>query len=242
MSADQVMPFLNTIDVEGLWRAGRQVTDIRLARTRTRLGLRDKKILLFSGRLYAEKRVDFLLEAFARIQQHCPKTALLILGDGVERPKLEALCHKLHLRDVYFLGEITDTRESSMYFKLAQLLVIPGLVGLAIVHGFAFNLPLITTEQAGHGPEIEYLTKHNGAMTPHEPEAYAAEIIRVLSSPSLHHAMQTQAGETAQQLTVSASAMRFMLAVNRFTSPPTPVAHNRRRYERTPLGPSNTAA
>lgn len=242
MPASQVVPFLNTIDVEGLWQKSRQVTEARLAEARERLGLRNKKILLFSGRLYAEKQVDFLLQALAHIQQACPDTALLILGDGAERPRLEALRQTLRLHDVHFLGEITDTIESSIYFKLSQLLVIPGLVGLAIVHGFAFNLPLITTQRNFHSPEIEYLSEHNGSMTAHHPQKYAAEIIRVLSSPAQYRAMQEQAGETARQLTLSASASRFMLAVDRFTNPSVPVANDRRRYERTALGSSNTAA
>ncbi|MBA2486883.1 MAG: glycosyltransferase [Nitrospira sp.] len=157
--ADRVMPFLNTIDVEGLWQASRLITDAHLAQARKRLRLEDKQVLLFSGRLYAEKQVDFLLQALSHIQLACPNTALLILGDGQERRHLEDLCQTMHLRDVHFLGEITNTIESSLYFRLANLLVIPGLVGLAIVHGFAFTLPLITTQRDFHSPEIEYLSK-----------------------------------------------------------------------------------
>lgn len=242
MSADQVLPFLNTIDVEGLWQKRCQVTETCLAEARERLGLRNKKILLFSGRLYAEKQVDFLLESLTHVQRALPDTALLILGDGAERPRLEALCQALRLHDVHFLGEITDALESSVYFKLAHLLVIPGLVGLAIVHGFAFNLPLITTKRNFHSPEIEYLSECNGSMTAHDQQTYAAEIIRILSCPAQHHAMQAQAGETARLLTLRASATRFMLAVDRFTNPLVPVTKNRRRYERTALDSSNTAA
>ena len=79
-------------------------------------------------------------------------------------------------------------------------------------------------------------------MTAHHPQAYAAEINRVLSSPAQYSTMQEQAGETARQLTLSASATRFMLAIDRFTNPSVPVANDRRRYERTALGSSNTAA
>ena len=241
MPTEQVLPFLNTIDVEGLWKTSRQITDSDLAQVRERLSLRNKQVLLFSGRLYAEKHVDFLLQAFAQIQHLRPDTALLILGDGEERSRLEALCQNLRLHDVHFLGEITDTIESSLYFKLAQLLVIPGLVGLAIVHGFAFHLPLITTERTFHSPEIEYLSENNGCMTAHNPQTYAAEIARLLSSPTQLSAMQEHAGETARQLTLTASCRRFMQAVDRITNPTAPVATDRRRFDRTPLGSSNAA-
>ncbi len=233
LPAERVAPFLNTIDVEGLREAGRQVTDTQLAQARERLGLGGKHVLLFSGRLYAEKQVDFLLRAFSRIQQARPETALLILGDGQERRCLEELRRALHLRNVHFLGEITDMHETSIYFKLAQLLVIPGLVGLAIVHGFAFNLPLMTTERNFHSPEIEYLSRQNGRMTAHDPEAYADEIVRILSSPQDLDVMRLHCDESARGLTLAASAKRFMQAVTQFSSPAGSVTSDRRRSQRT---------
>ncbi|MBX3237151.1 MAG: glycosyltransferase family 4 protein [Nitrospiraceae bacterium] len=213
LPAQQVMPFLNTIDVEGLWQVGREVTETSIREMKLRLGLDGKQILLFSGRLYAEKEVEFLLRAYAMVRQAHPNTALLILGDGVERRGLEALAEELGVSGVHFLGEVLDPRESSLYFKVADVLVIPGLVGLAIVHGFAFGVPLITTERDFHSPEIEYLSQRNGLMTVHEPKAYAHEIVRLLSSPQDLERLRTGCMQSAQQLTLSASANRFIRAV-----------------------------
>jgi len=216
LSVKQVIPFLNTIDVEGLWQVGREVTEDRIRAMKGRLGLEGKQLLLFSGRLYAEKEVDFLLYAYALVRQSHPNTALLILGDGVERGRLEALAVELGLQDVHFLGAVVDARESSVYFAAADLLVIPGLVGLAIVHGFAFRLPLVTTERDFHSPEIEYLSQRNGIMTVHEPRAYAHEIVRVLAAPNELERLRAGCEQSAQQLTLSASANRFMRAVLQF--------------------------
>lgn len=242
MPSNRVFPFMNTINVEGLWESRRQVTEHHLAEARLRLGLRDKKILLFSGRLYADKKVDLLLQALVHVQRACPDAALLILGYGAERSRLEVLCRTLRLHDVHFLGEITDTLVSSVYFKLAQMLVIPGLVGLAIVHGFAFSLPLITTEQPAHGPEIEYLSRHNGCITAPNPETYAAEIIRVLTSSREYRSMQEEADNTARQLTLRASASRFMQGIHQISNPSGPAVIDRRRFKRTALDSSTTAA
>ena len=242
MTAHQVLPFFNTLDVDGLRQTGDQITEADLARARERLNLKHKHVLLFSGRLYAEKAVDFLLDAFAHIQTVVPDTALLIVGDGEDRPRLEMLCRNLRLHDVHFLGEVTERLESSLYFRLAQLLVIPGLVGLAIVHGFAFNLPLITTEQDSHGPEIEYMSEDNGCITEADPQTYACTIIRLLSSPARMQIMREHAGETARRLTLSASAGRFMQAVDRLTNTSTQVPTDRRRFNRTVLNRRTNAA
>ncbi len=238
LSPERVAPFFNTIDVEGLQETGRQVTEHQVAQTRERLGLGGKQVLLFSGRLYAEKQVDFLLQAFAKVQHARPDTALLILGDGQERGRLEDLRRSLDLHDVHFLGELTDPRDTSIYFKLAQLLAIPGLVGLAIVHGFAFNLPLITTERTFHSPEIEYLSKENGSMTAHDLDAYAAEIVRILSTPENLKTMQLHCDESARRLTLAASAKRFMQAVIQFSDPTESVTSDRRRSQRTSFSSS----
>ena len=218
MPKEKVVSFFNTLDVEGLWQAGGRVTDNELAQARERLNLKHKQVLLFSGRLYPEKHVDFLLRAFVHIQSKQPETALLILGDGQERCGLERLCETLRLHHVHFLGEITDPAESSIYFRLAQLLVIPGLVGLAIVHGLAFNVPLVTTERDFHSPEIEYLSNENGCMTVHDPQVYADEIVRLLSSASQLSVMQQHCAQTARHLTMTASASRFMQALHQFTN------------------------
>ena len=146
-----------------------------------------KRALLFSGRLYPEKKVDFLLRAFAILKRTYPAVALLIIGDGKERSRLERLAAQLDVRDVHFLGERMDPKETAAYFSIADLMVIPGLVGLAIVHGFAFGLPIITTTTPGHGPEIEYLDGDAGVVTIPNISNIASAIASILSSETGLH-------------------------------------------------------
>ena len=180
---DRVIPYYNTIDVEGLRKAGAEITEQELNELRQNLGLEGKRVLLFSGRLYAEKKVDFLLRAFALLKKSCPDVALLIIGDGEERVNLEQSAKQLELQDVHFLGERVDPKDTAAYFSLADLMVIPGLVGLAIVHGFAYGLPLITTQHDFHSPEIEYLSADNGVISKHHVSQYAEVIASLLSFP-----------------------------------------------------------
>jgi len=220
MPVDWAVPFLNTLDVEGLRKAGADLSQEHLAKARHELGIEGKKVLLFSGRLYVQKEVDFLLRALALLQERRPDTALLILGDGEERRRLEALRDRLNLRHVHFLGSVVDPSESSLYFRLADLLVIPGLVGLAIVHGFAFGLPLVTTERDFHSPEIDYLGSETGAMTTHDEQAYARTIESLLSSPDLLRSMQTCAARLGDRLTLARSAERLLDGLNRLCERP----------------------
>ncbi|MDR4484985.1 MAG: glycosyltransferase [Nitrospirales bacterium] len=216
MAADWVMPYFNTLDVEGLREAGAQVTEETLVQVRRQLGLEGKRVLLFSGSLYPEKEVDFLLKTFALLQSSHPNVALLILGDGSERNRLEELRDALNLQHVHFLGEDNDPVHTGVYFKLADLFVLPGAVGLAIVHGFAYGLPLVTTEQGFHGPEIEYLSNENGIKTAHDTQTYANEISIILRFPNRIAALQAGARHQGDQLTLAGSAQRFVKAVQLF--------------------------
>jgi len=219
MPAARVRAYDNTIDVDGLRAAASKVSEEELSQARAALELGGARVLVFSGRLYAEKRVDFLLRAFARLQQSEPNVALLIIGDGPERTKLEALRDELKLRQVCFLGACTEPGRLGVYFRLAELLVIPGLVGLAIVHGYAFGLPLITTDYPGHSPEIEYLTAETGIMTKQEIEAYAAAIETLLKSADQLNAMRTAAMRAGDRLRLNGSVESFLDAITAFSNP-----------------------
>lgn len=223
LKPDRVRPFFNTIDVDGLRAAAAAVSPRRLAGLRRDLGLDGKSVLLFCGRLYGDKEVDFLLRALRRIQRR-RQAALLIIGDGPERPRLEALAAELDLDDVWFLGEELDGRKLGAYFRSADLLTIPGLVGLAVVHGFAFGLPLVTTACGRHSPEIEYLSPATGVMTRHDETAYADAIERLLDDPSRLARMRRQATRRADRLRLAVSVERFVEAIQALseeaTAPP----------------------
>lgn len=235
MPADRVVPYYNTLDVEGLRAAGARVSHQQLIQLRQRLGLENKRVLLFSGRLYPEKKVEFLLRAVALLQAKRSDVALLILGDGQERARLERLRTEFSLSDVHFLGAITEPTHTAAYFQLADILVVPGLVGLAIVHGFAFGLPLATTDLDFHSPEIEYLSPENGIMTNHDVAEYAEAIGVVLSSSKRLQNMQEAARRKGDQLRLAGSVKRFLDAVVAFSGHQHSAADGSHRFVKTIL-------
>lgn len=220
MEPERVLSYRNTIDVEGLRRAVEHVTKERLEDLRRKLGIEGRRVLLFAGRLYREKKVDFLLRSVAVLRGMNENVGLLILGDGPEREGLERLRARLNLDHVHFLGERIEPSETGLYFQIADLLAIPGLVGLAIVHGFAFGLPLATTAHEYHSPEIEYLSDQNGLMTPHDETEYARGIATALASPAVLCAMRQAAQARGDELLLADSVRRFVEGIRRFALNP----------------------
>ena len=67
----------------------------------------NKKTLLYVGRVDPEKKVGVVIEAFLKVLDTVPNAQLLIVGDGVDKARLEKLASDLEVSDsVRFLGRV----------------------------------------------------------------------------------------------------------------------------------------
>ncbi len=106
--------------------------------------------IIFTGRLTPGKRVDILIQAFARISSRYPDATLTLIGDGSERRTLEELAQNLHLEHkISFLGGIYQDEELAPHLYKASLFVMPGLGGLGFNTAMAMGLPIIFTHADG---------------------------------------------------------------------------------------------
>ena len=97
------------------------------------------------ARLARQKRLERLIAAFARIRH--PGAELLILGEGEERPKLEALIADLKLEQrIAMPGHVQDVASA---LHAADLLVLTSdYEGLpaAVLEAMAANCPVLATD------------------------------------------------------------------------------------------------
>lgn len=112
-------------------------------------------VLLGMGRLVDEKGFDDLIRAFAILVSERDDIQLWLLGDGEERPALEALAEELGLSDrVRFLGFAEDVRP---YLWAADVYAHPSwggeAFGLSLLEAMAAGLPCVASESGGM-PEI----------------------------------------------------------------------------------------
>jgi glycosyltransferase involved in cell wall biosynthesis len=170
---------------------------------------REPLTCVYVGALYDLKRIEFLLEAGFRLAELVPGFRLLVLGGGTERHLVEDAARRAPWLD--FRGPTFD-EEKARALASSALMLMPGLVGLAIVDAFAFGCPLVTTDQAFHSPEVEYLRDgENGVMLPRHttPTEYAQAVARLLRDPEGLVRLRAGCARSAQELSMTSMIQRF---------------------------------
>lgn len=209
----------NSIDTKAFERDLNQITIKDLEEFKLKHGIAsDAKVALFCGSLYQDKKIDFLLEAAKSIHKNNPKFLLLIGGSGQEQELVEQYASQYSF--IIYLGAIHG-RIKQLAFKCSDLFLCPGPVGLAILDAFTASLPLYTTINPGHGPEIEYLQEnHNGMISPPELQLYSDLVNSALESEKVLKQMQKNALATAHEFSIENMANNFVNGIQSFALNP----------------------
>jgi glycosyltransferase involved in cell wall biosynthesis len=205
--ADRITPVQNAVDTSGLRKCLDGIDDEEVEQAKAKLGNVDGPVGIYCGILEPTKHVPFLVDAARLVRQRVPDFQLLIVGAGPD-----CLWVKETARAntwIHYLGQKFG-HEKALALRMADIFVLPGRVGLAVLDSFAAGLPLFTTDLAIHGPEASYLIDgENGRKTAHDLQAYSDAIVDVLSSPTLLVKMRRSAVATASQYTIEGMAENF---------------------------------
>jgi glycosyltransferase involved in cell wall biosynthesis len=96
-------------------------------------------------------------------------------------------------------------------------MLMPGLVGLALLDAFASDTPLVTTAIGYHSPEIEYMDPgRNGELLSNcaAPEEYAEHVAMLLSDPKRLATLRQGCRQAAGKYTIEAMVDRFVRGVH----------------------------
>lgn len=198
------------------------ISQSEIAAARKALGISDgAHVGLFCGSVNRDKLPEFMIESARQIRQKVPTFELLVVGGGPQRGVIEAAARE-HAW-IHCLGPKFGS-EKALYFRMAEVLLMPGAVGLAILDAFCAGLPMITTSFPLHGPEIEYLEDgQNGTMTPVEVSAYSDAVARVFSDGLLLAKLKEGALQSSRQYSMAAMVERFRFGILQCLGGPMPV-------------------
>jgi glycosyltransferase involved in cell wall biosynthesis len=138
--------------------------------------------------------VGCTVRAFAIIQQQEPDARLTVVGDGSERPSLEALVREFGLRNVVFAGKVPPQRMREFYDAADVYLNSPNIDNMpnSVIEAFASGLPVVTTNAGG----IPFIVTdgETGLMSEcDDHEALARNALALVRTPGLAQALAARA-------------------------------------------------
>lgn len=142
-------------------------------------------VLAAAGRFVKLKGFDILIRAMSEV----PGTALLLIGDGEERPALEALAGELGVADrLRITGWVADPMR---WLAAADLVCVSSThetLGNVVLEAWHCGLPVVSTPAPGPRWLIE--DGVNGVLAADfTPGALARGIVRIKGDPDLRRAM-----------------------------------------------------
>jgi len=144
-----------------------------------------RKRLLYCGRLASVKRVDALIDAFARLADDFPGWDLMICGDGPLRGELEARARAAGLTEqrVHWLGFLPDPGQVRLAYHASDVLVLPSSFepwALVISEAVAAGLAVVATDVVGAAPELIEPGVNGQIVPPGDVDALAGALEQVM--------------------------------------------------------------
>lgn len=156
-------------------------------------------VVLGIGRLAEQKAFDRLIRAHAALRGKGLDHHLLILGEGPERPKLEAEAQRLGVTGTVFLpGHVTNVQD---YFAHATVFALCSRYegfALVLLEALSLGVPAVAMD-CPSGPREILKDGWAGLLMPDGDEtAFQAALERLLTSPELRQQYAERGRERAQ--------------------------------------------
>lgn len=156
-----------------------------------RHALQSSKVILTVGRLAAQERYkgfDEVIEIMPQLVRRFSTLKYLIVGDGPDRPRLEAKARTLGVsQHVVFAGYVPES-DKVAYYNLADAYVMPSFgegFGIVLIEAVACGIPVIGSRVDGSREAL--LDGQLGRLVdPRNQEELLKEVTAVLGNRSFH--------------------------------------------------------
>jgi glycosyltransferase involved in cell wall biosynthesis len=143
---------------------------------------RDRRRLLFLGRLHHKKGLDRILSALPAIVKNCPRALLTIVGDGEETfvTRLERTIRELRMDDFVLLtGRLEGAAKWGAY-AAAELFMLPSRqenFAIAVAEAMQMGVPVVVSDKVNTWP---YVRESGGGLVLREA-AIESDLVAAVS-------------------------------------------------------------
>ena len=200
-----------------------------------KFNLKDKKVVLFAGKLTVYKGVRYLIQGAKKINAE-----VVIVGEGPEREFLEKRTRELNLKNVHFIGYVAEGDELRRFYNRADVFVAPSVwdepLGLVILEAMSCKTPVVVTRKGG----IPLAVK-DGVNGYFVRPRNASEIAQKVNLLLVDEEKRKKMGENArkiveQKFSWETIAHRFILMYMRFAYFPKNKNHNSVKHKQLKMG------
>jgi len=156
-------------------------------------------VILFLGRLTAQKGPDYFIAAAQRVLDYRNDVTFIITGDGDMMPALVQYAYRIGILDkILFTGFLQGAALRRMY-QLADIYVMPSIsepFGLTALEAMYHGLPIIISENAG----VTEIAKDCIVVNVHDIKQVAHAILMLLENSSLRVTMGARGRKLVKKL------------------------------------------
>lgn len=162
---------------------------------------REKNLIVTTSRLVRKNGIDLLISAMPHVVKQVPDAKLHIIGDGVDREKLEQMVRVSHMEHIIiFFGAVSFDKVPD-YLVPACVFVRPSRsegLGTAFLEAMAMGIPVVATRVGGILDFLE--DEHTGLFADvNSTEDIAKKIIRLLTDDALHDKLSRNGKELVKE-------------------------------------------
>lgn len=201
--------------------------DLPTADIRARHGLAERPVIVCVSRMVARKGQDVLIRAMSRIRGRVPDPALLLVGDGPYRLKLERLAARAPEGSVVFAGQVSE-HDLPRYYRAGDVFAMPcrnrfgGLEiegwGNVFIEAAACGRPVVVGDSGGARESL--IPNATGVLVDGTDDRAVADAIgTLLADPALAEAMGAAGRERVERhFTWSRAAAELVEGLQRAAS------------------------
>ncbi|MBU2529226.1 glycosyltransferase family 4 protein [bacterium] len=173
--------------------------------------LKKEKYILYAGRIYWHKGIDYFIEALSELEKKYPDYKFKLAGIG-DLENYIAKANKLGIQKIEFLGTVDNSKMPGLMGK-AEIFILPTVTReghpKALIEAMACGCACIATDVPGNRELVQ--DGYNGLLVkPKDSESIANAIIKILENENFRIKLSENARKTSEAFSIENTLQKEM--------------------------------